>query len=103
MDYVQELENVLTEDYTTLANEGDCVQLSFGSLLTVQVEEVGTGQWFKHKKVVTELPDGRHFAWQWEQCINGDMQSEGPATYGAPRLNEVTPAHDSRWVQPPLF
>lgn len=115
MDYVKELKDILKEDFNVLANEGDTVSLKEGDVIkTVCVEELGTGRWFKHNQVITQLPDGRHFAWQWEQSLTRSEDNEGPAMYGAPRLKEVVPVEETiivtRWVhdelkysQPTLF
>lgn len=105
MDYVKALENVLTHNFYALTNEGDTVQIDKGQeLTTVCVETIATGRWYRSKKVVTRLPDGRHFAWQWDQGLTETQESEGPAQYGAPQIQEVIPVLETvlvtRWMMP---
>lgn len=90
MDYRAELVDALKEDWYDLMHEGDEIELDDGtSLETVYSEEISRGRWETHCRVVTLLPDGRYFRWEYSLGNTEMQENTGPGEYGEPELTEV--------------
>lgn len=89
---VEELKTLLSDDYYELTRKGDKIasETSDGEFLTVADEELDFSRWTKYMRSITRLPDGRHFAWEWESGLTENQDDIGPAEYGEPKLTEVT-------------
>jgi len=90
--FIQELKEILTEDYFARTEEGDRVESELDpekSFETVSVEAQGKRRWTERYSVVTKIPDGRFFRWEHEVANTEMQENEGPAEYGEPSLTEV--------------
>jgi len=90
--FLQELKEILTEDYFILAAENDELQSEVDpdkSFVTVHSESQGKRRWTEGFEVVTKLPDGRFFRWEYEEGNTESQDNIGPAEYGDPELTEV--------------
>lgn len=88
---VEELKEILADDYYELADEGCEIpsERAEGAFKTVHVESMGSGRWNEIFEVVTELPDGRFFRWSWKSGLTEYQDNEGPGEFGEVELIEV--------------
>jgi len=90
--FLQELKEILIEDYFALAAEGDELASEIDpsqSFVTVKVTSQGKRRWTEGFEVITKLPDGRFFRWEYEEGNTENQDNTGPAEYGDPELTEV--------------
>lgn len=86
MNEIDQLAEILTEDYYCLAEKGDSVDEGFE---TVDVIEGDEGRWMRHMQVITQGPSGQHYRWAWERGLTEYQECEGPAEYGKPVITPV--------------
>jgi len=90
--FLQELKEILTEDYFALKYEGDELESEIDpekSFVTVKLTSQGKRRWTEGFEVITKLPDGRFFRWEFEEGNTEDQENIGPSEYGEPELTEV--------------
>lgn len=76
---VDELVDILEEDFYALITEGDSVNTKFGLFETVHVVEGSKSRWSRRNSIITKAPDGRHFRWQYDEGLTENQDSMGPA------------------------
>ena len=102
---VQELKNILEEDYDALTSKGDKVDTDLGDYVTVDVESLGSGRWHENFQCVTRIPDGRHFSWNYASGLTEYQDSMSPSEFTSDYLTEVHPVEEvvvvTKWVKGP--
>ena len=89
--FVDELEEILRKSYGALTAEGDTFKSKNveGKFITVFSEGLGERRWSEDMRVVTRLPDGRHFEWSYARPLQDDGEWESPEELNDVELCEV--------------
>lgn len=77
--YIKEFKEIVQKEWYALTYPGDSVKAKDGGMYTVlNREEVGSKRWSNVIQVVVEFPDGRLFAWSYDEGATEYQENEYP-------------------------
>lgn len=88
-EMVAELVDILTEDWQALCGLGDKVDGETGTFETIALVEKDQGRWVAYMDVITKIPDGSLYRWEFEEGLTEEQEPLGPNEYGEPQVTEV--------------
>lgn len=102
--YIEEFKEIVQKEWYALTYPGDSLSSKDGGMYTVlDREEVGSKRWTNVIQVVVEFPDGRLFAWTYEEGATEYQENEYPWEYGNWNPVEMVAVEITKVVYQPRY